>query len=49
MNNRSGRQRRNIKPAIKDKVRKRDDYIDWEGIAEQKADLDNHRREMGWD
>ena len=26
-----------------------DDDIDWEGIAEQKADLDNHRIEMGWD
>jgi len=26
MANRSGRQRRNIKPEIKDKVRKRDDY-----------------------
>ena len=26
MTNRSGRQRRNIKPAIKDTIRKRDDY-----------------------
>ena len=26
-----------------------DDDIDWEDIAEQKADLENHRIEMGWD
>ena len=26
-----------------------DDDIDWESVAEQREDLEYHRREMGWD
>jgi len=45
MTNRSGRQRRNIKPEIKDRIRKRDDYrcrICLKQVSELKEQLQVH-------